>query len=234
MLASCGSPRWGRRHGYGGCRPSCTCGRPGIPAAGSMICWPRRCVRAGWRPALGSQSWRAEDSLIREMLVRAGAVLTTTGRPGTARRGGSGKRDEKVYERNQRVKLRKRRADSNLADLGRCVVHARRANGKGDSVAGMDRRAGRSWGKPAAYLWRGGRGIAGHLPRRSVPGERGNDRRLPSLRSLQGRDGQARRQLMAAGWGGGFVVVGGRESRPHGEGSQQASSGNAGMPGVRR
>ena len=43
----------------------------------------------------------AEDSLIRGRWGGWEAVLTTTGRPGTARRGGSGKRDEKVYERNQ-------------------------------------------------------------------------------------------------------------------------------------
>ena len=205
-----------------------------------MICscaTRRQFAELGWKAlaaGLSQQPGEAEDSLIRETPVRAGAVLTTTGRPGTARRGGSGKQDEKVYERNQRVKLRKRRADSNLADLGRSAVHTRHALWPGDSVAGMDRPAGRPWGKPAAYLWRGGRGIAGHLPRRSVPGERGNHPRLPSLRSCQGRDGQARRQLITAGWGGGFVVVGGRESRLHGEGSQQASSGNAGMPGVRR
>jgi hypothetical protein len=33
---------------------------------------------------------------------RIGAALTTTGRIGTARRSGSGKRDETVYVRNQR------------------------------------------------------------------------------------------------------------------------------------
>jgi hypothetical protein len=43
----------------------------------------------------------AGGSLIREMLVRVGAALTTPGRVGTARRCGSGQRDEKVYARNQ-------------------------------------------------------------------------------------------------------------------------------------
>lgn len=230
----------GRNAGYWRSKPSCTAGPVKILIAGSMICscaTRRQSAELGWKAlaaGLSQQPGEAEDSLIRESPVRAGAVLTTTGRPGTARRGGSGKRDEKVHERNQRVKLRKRRADSNLADLGRYAVHARRGHGPGDSVAGMDRPAGRPWGKPAAYPWRGGRGIAGHLPRRSAPGERGNHPRLPSLRSLQGRDGQARRRLMAAEWGGGFVVVGGRESRPHGEGSQQADSKDAGMPGGRR
>jgi hypothetical protein len=82
-----------------------------------------------------------------------------TGRPGTARRGGSGKRDEKVYERNQWVKLCKRRADSNLVDLGLYVVRARRGHGVSDSVAGMNR----PWGMSAAYLWRSGSSSASCL-----------------------------------------------------------------------
>jgi hypothetical protein len=163
-----------------------------------------------------------------------GAVLTTTGRVGTARRRGSGKRDEKVYERNQCLRLRKRRADSNLVDLGRYVVRTRREHGAGDSEAGMFRPAGRPRGRSAAYSWRSGRGVAGHLPRRSVRGERGNHLRPPSRLSVQDSGGQARRWLLAVGWGGGFVVVGGRESRPHGEGSQQAGGEDAGMPGGRR
>ena len=43
----------------------------------------------------------AGGSPIQETLVRAGAALTTPGRVGTARRCGSGQRDEKVYARNQ-------------------------------------------------------------------------------------------------------------------------------------
>jgi hypothetical protein len=39
---------------------------------------------------------------------------------------------------------------------------------------------------------------------------------------------------MALGRGGGSVVVRGRESRPHGEGTQQASRAVAGRPGGRR
>ena len=66
---------------------------------------------------LSQQPAEAEDSLIRGTPVRAEAVLTKPGRVGTARRRGFGERDEKVYERNQRVKSRKRRADSNLVDL---------------------------------------------------------------------------------------------------------------------
>ena len=43
----------------------------------------------------------------------------------------------------------------------------------------------------------------------------------PSPPPSQGGDGQARRRLMAPGWDGGSVVVRGRESRPHGEGTQR-------------
>lgn len=132
------------------------------------------------------------------------------------------------------MKLRKRRADSNLVDLGRYAVRTRREHPVGDSEAGMNKSVGRPWGMSAAYLWRSGRGIAGRLPRRSVRGERGNHPRSPSLWSSQDAGGQARRRLIAVGWGGGFVVVGGRESRPHGEGSQQAGSDDAGMSEGRR
>jgi hypothetical protein len=64
-----------------------------------------------------------------------GAALTTTGRVGTARRLGSGKRDGKVYEcRNQWWNPLKARTGSNLVDVGRIAVHVR--VGSGDSEAG--------------------------------------------------------------------------------------------------
>jgi len=47
-------------------------------------------------------------------------------------------------------------------------------------------------------------------------------------------DGQVHRRLMTPGWGGGSVVVRGRESRLHGEGTQRVRSGSTGMPGGRR
>jgi hypothetical protein len=128
----------------------------------------------------------------------------------------------------------KRRADSNLVDLGRCAVHVRDEHVAGDFGAGMNKPVRRPRGKAAAYSWRGGRGIAGHLPRRSVRGERGNHPWSPYLLPGQGSGGQTRRRLMAVGWGGGFVVVGGRESRLRGEGSQQVGSEDAGRPRGRR
>jgi hypothetical protein len=45
---------------------------------------------------LSQQAREDERSLIRETPGRAGAALTTTGQAGTARRPGSGNRDEKV------------------------------------------------------------------------------------------------------------------------------------------
>ena len=45
--------------------------------------------------------------------------------------------------------------------------------------------------------------------------------------------GQAHRRLTTPGWGGGSVVVRGRESRPHGEGTQRVRSCCDGMPGGR-
>jgi hypothetical protein len=57
---------------------------------------------------------------------------------------------------------------------------------------------------------------------------------LPVGQAGQVGRGQARRLLMAWGWGGAFVVVRVRESRAHGEGRQRVRSVRAGMPGGRR
>lgn len=66
-----------------------------------------------------SELREAGGSLILGTWVRVEAAPTTTGRAGTARRSGSGKRDGKVYVRNQRLKAPQEKAtSSNLADLG--------------------------------------------------------------------------------------------------------------------
>ena len=49
----------------------------------------------------------------------------------------------------------------------------------------------------------------------------------------QAGNGNARGLLMIRGWGGGFVVVRGRESRSHGEGTQRVRNGGTGMSGGR-
>jgi hypothetical protein len=69
------------------------------------------------------------------------------------------------------------------------------------------------------------------------------DRNIVNVGTLPGRPyfrwttaagGQADRQLMAGVGGGAFVVVRGRESRPHGEGRQRDRSRGIGMLGGRR
>ena len=58
-----------------------------------------------------------------------GSSPDNAGTAGTARRCGSGKRDEKVYARNQWSKLLKRRTSSNLVDTGRDAVRDHRLVG---------------------------------------------------------------------------------------------------------
>jgi hypothetical protein len=61
--------------------------------------------------------------------------------------------------------------------------------------------------------------------------ERGNHPRSSSGTGNRPDPGQARRRPRSAGWGGGPVVVRARERRAHGEGDQQVSREEAGMPG---
>lgn len=56
----------------------------------------------------------------------------------------------------------------------------------------------------------------------------------PYLRWATAAGGQADRQLKAGDGGGAFVVVRGRENRPHGEGRQRDRSRGIGMLGGRR
>ena len=165
-----------------------------------------------------------------EMHARVGAALTTTGRVGTARRPGSGKRDEKVYERNQcqsPLSLPPAQTWWMWAGL-QCTCPS-----GCDSVLGISGPSRRPWGRSAAYSWRCCRGIAGRLIRRPVGGERGNRRGSPSCLAIQAGSGQVRRRLTTRARDGGSVVVRGRESRPHGQGTQRDRSCGAGMPGGR-
>jgi hypothetical protein len=124
-----------------------------------------------------------------------------------------------VAEANQWSNALKRGIGSNLADLGRAAVHACPSDRAGDSSVGISSPARRPWGRTAAYPWRGCRGKAGRHPRRSIADERGND---PG--AARAGCGQARCRLLASGWGGASVVVGGRESRPRGEGRKRVCS----------
>ena len=87
----------------------------------------------------------------------------------------------------------------------------------------------------------GCRGKAGRRSRQPVGGERGNRRRVASLPAGQAGSGKARRLLMARRRDGVLVVVagvtprlGGRESRPQGEGGQRVRSCEHGISGGRR
>ena len=172
----------------------------------------------------------AEGSLTAETRGRVGAALTTTGRVGTARRPGSGKRDEKVYERNQRqspVSLPPAQTWWMRAGL-QCTLPF-----GSDSALGSSGSRRRPWGRSAAYVWRCCRGIVGRLTRQPGGGERGNRHGSPSCLAIQAGSGQVRRRLSIRVRGGGSVVVRERESRSHGEGTQQVRSLGVGRPGGR-
>ena len=155
-----------------------------------------------------------------------GAALTTTGRVGTARRPGSGKRDGEVYVcRNQWWNPLKWTDRLEPGGYGP-VSSARPAMlGAGDSESGLGlagpEAMGKACGVPVARLQ--GKSWA-PIPSNGQHGERGNHPGSPFLPPSQGGGGQARRQLMARRWGGVLVVVRGRESRPHGEGGQRVRS----------
>jgi hypothetical protein len=134
---------------------------------------------------------------------------------------------------NQWLKSRNRCAGSNLVDLGRCaalVPLCLRGDvsdaGYGGRSGGRDEGLRRSRGDAAGIE------LGTALVERSC-GERGNRPRSPLVRAAGPRRGQVCCRLVAVGRGGGPVVVRGRESRSHGEGGQQVSSADAGIPGGR-
>ncbi|MFV2103670.1 hypothetical protein [Micromonospora sp. LOL_024] len=94
---------------------------------------PRRRSVAADRLKLGAAVSRGRG-------MRWEAAPTTPGRAGTARRCGFGKRDEKLYARNQCLTPRNCLAGSNLADLGRDAAHATGCGG--DSEAGVFKAGG--------------------------------------------------------------------------------------------
>lgn len=132
-------------------------------------------------------------------------------------------RREGVTRVNQWWNLRKSRACSNLVDRGRRAVRVRLSPGAG-------RLRGSVNGKG-----RGGHGESLRRSRDDAAGEElgavlvdryavnvGTSPWLPFPPCGQRGGGQVHRRLLAAGRGGGVVVVRGRESRSHGEGRQLA------------
>src|SRR6266508_3175164 len=118
--------------------------------------------------------------------------------------------------------------------MGRAAVRARPSAGQRDFDTG---ELGR-WGGHAERLRRR-RGEAageklGTAPVNRDVGNVGTLLGLPFPPASQAGGGQARRRLWALGGGGAAVVVRARESRPQGEGRQQARSVGAGRLGGRR
>src|SRR5215218_1777801 len=150
--------------------------------------------------------------------VWVGAAPTTTGRAGTARRSGSGERDGKV----QRERTSGRTALSEAsAPTWRMWAETQCTLAAGGMAT--------PW--PVFRGWRGGHeeglrrthGEAAGAKLGAAPVDRsamnvGTILRPPAV------CGQARCRLLAPGWGGAFVVVRGRKSRPHGEGRQRTCS----------
>ena len=161
----------------------------------------------------------AEGSLTRGIPVKVEAALTTTGRASTVRWHGSGKRDGKVYARNQRRNApQAKTTSSNLTDRGWVATRTRLASaGRGTFgpgyVAGREATV-KDCGVAVARL-------QGHswapTPLKGSRVNAGTTSLVPTITA-----GKTCRRSMPAKWGGGPVVVRARESRVHGKGVQCA------------
>ena len=127
--------------------------------------------------------------------------------------------------RNQRLKAPQEwTTSSNLADLGWVAARTRDMSSRGTpwlgDVAGREAVV-KVCGVAAAML-------QGHswvpIPSNGLKVNVGTIPVVPNPVSCQLPGGKVRRRLMPPGWGGGLVVVRGRESRPHGEGVQRDRS----------
>ncbi len=151
------------------------------------------------------------------------AALTTPGRVSTVRWFGLGKRDGKVYVRNQRLNASQANTtSSNLTDRGWVAVRTRamRETPAPVNVAGREatlKGCGVGVAMPQGHSW------AAH-PSNGSTVNVGTDPTAPTPTGVVSVGGKARRRLMPPGRGGGAVVVGGRESRPQGEGRQRDRS----------
>ena len=200
-------------------------------------CAPRSIIdRLGGRsPAqrCRSSGVEAEGSPALEAQGGAGAALTTTRRAGTARRPGLGKQGGKVYERNQRQSSSIHLPAPKPGGFG--PVLQRTSHGVGGLGSRMvpsgQEAMGKACGVPMAMLQ--GQSWAPRPPTGCVVNV-GTLLGPPSPPVVRTGDGQACRRLLAPEGGGGPVVVRGRESRPHGEGGQQACRAGTGRSGGRR
>ena len=187
----------------------------------------------GERPSLPvcrSRPVKLRTARPRERAGGRQAVLTTPGRASTVRWFGSGKRDGKVYTRNQRQNASQEMStSSNLTDQGWEAARIRLRADNSWTVGVEGREAtpngcGVGVARPQGYSWTPNP-TNGH--RVNV----GTILAVPSLASGLLVGGKVRCRPMLPGWGGGPVVVagvttcrGGRESRPQGEGVQRVRS----------
>ena len=146
--------------------------------------------------------------------MRAEAVLTTTGRSSTTRCSGPGKQDGKVYVRNQRLKASQGSHQLKSGGYGLGSNAHRAGNGVGTSGSGdvaNQEAMVKVYGVAMAML-------QGHswAPTLSI----GSTVNVGTILMVPPSGGKVRCRLMLWGWGGGPVVVRGRESRSHGEGVQ--------------
>ena len=198
-------------------------GGPGAPRGALEPCDGERSPPSACRSRLNG----AEGSLIRGTSVRVEAALTTTGRASTVRWRGSGKRDGKVYARNQRRKApQAQTTSSNLTDKGWVATHTRWAGQSGNSWVGLGRRSG---GHGEGLRRSRGEVAGAYLGTDPVEGSRVNVGTTPLVPA--NTVGKSCRRSMLAEWGGGPVVVRARESRVHGEGVECAHSFNASRGG---
>jgi hypothetical protein len=121
---------------------------------------------------------------------------------------------------------------SNLVDVGREATH--------------DVRLSDTDSNPVSTRWVGGREESLRRTHGDVAGEElvahpvnryivnvGTIPKQPSSPTSQVGDGKVRCRPTVSEWGGGSVVVRGRESRPHGEGTQRVSNNSVAMAGER-
>jgi hypothetical protein len=133
---------------------------------------------------------------------------------------------------NQYLNPLKRGTGSNLVDAGRAAVHVTRyCSGwrlRSRLLMSARRPSGKVCGVPV------GEAAAAELGAHPFDRDMVNVGTVPGSPHPppgQGGGGQAHRQLTALGQGRGSVVVRGRESRPHGEGTQPVRSRGVGMSG---
>ena len=143
-------------------------------------------------------------------------------------------RSKGVTEVNQWLIPLKRETGSNLVDVGRAAVRAELSDGEATPKPVID-----AGGEASGECLRRTRSEAAGAKLDADPIDRcmvnvGTVSGSPSPPPIQGGGGQAHRRLMGPGRGGGSVVVRGRESRSHGEGTQRVSSNGNAMPGGRR